>query len=584
MIWRLLCVVASTLLVTALHIPENLGRFGTGRFGNDQNAQVPDYAQREMDDYRRRDPDASSSDDLHHDATFSHESKEERQEREEKRMLNLAIAHHSLHPPYLDAWAGNLQHWSFGDSTVITGNYIRLTPNKQSRSGYLWNNFKNELPSWEVHLSFDVRSLGGVGGDGMAFWYTQERPTNPGPILGHPQMFHGLGVLFDSYDNDGKRDNPSVMIVYNSGSTLNRLDPAMDFKSQDNEGIRSNDHPPYCMWDFRNTVAPDTAIARIRFSGDTVEVYMSHGSARDEVPCATLSGIQLPTGYYFGFTGETGGVADKHDIHYFHVTPLADPVALKDDAAEVDSHDHDRERADKTYWRKKSPEEEEEERRQRQLEEESKKEATSNSDVDAAQAELSDDATHDYRRAAMERQRFHRETPPPPPEAPDHHAQQEAEAQRRVEEEKQKAEIEHAQRVLREAEERKAAQLKEKVDAEEKQRRAEAEIAAKKKEDELRKNEVAREAARAEEEKKRVLELDAQRRVPEVTPEPTEDAAAEARKAEELAQQAAEAAREAQRKADEARKQQLVAEEREREAQRKRLDVKMRARRGNTPV
>ncbi len=33
-----------------------------------------------------------------------------------------------------------VQHWRVGGSTVVTGDYLRLTPDRQSKRGSLWNN------------------------------------------------------------------------------------------------------------------------------------------------------------------------------------------------------------------------------------------------------------------------------------------------------------------------------------------------------------------------------------------------------------------------------------------------------------
>lgn len=40
---------------------------------------------------------------------------------------------------------GNLPYWDFTGSTLVTSNYIRLTPDIQSRSGAIWNSVVNKL-------------------------------------------------------------------------------------------------------------------------------------------------------------------------------------------------------------------------------------------------------------------------------------------------------------------------------------------------------------------------------------------------------------------------------------------------------
>lgn len=40
---------------------------------------------------------------------------------------------------YLSGAGMSLPYWDFTGSTMVTTNYIRLTPDIQSRSGSLWN-------------------------------------------------------------------------------------------------------------------------------------------------------------------------------------------------------------------------------------------------------------------------------------------------------------------------------------------------------------------------------------------------------------------------------------------------------------
>ena len=52
---------------------------------------------------------------------------------------------------------------------------------------------------FEFSAGSDVRN----GADGMAFWYTSST-LELGPVFGANNYFDGLGIFFDTYDNDGK--------------------------------------------------------------------------------------------------------------------------------------------------------------------------------------------------------------------------------------------------------------------------------------------------------------------------------------------------------------------------------------------
>ncbi|PIK54689.1 putative vesicular integral-membrane protein VIP36 [Apostichopus japonicus] len=82
---------------------------------------------------------------------------------------------HSLMRPYTGAGA-SLPMWDIQGNTMVTNSYIRLTPDKQSRQGAIWNKVANRCPHWEMHVHFKVHGQGRtLFGDGFALWYTKER-------------------------------------------------------------------------------------------------------------------------------------------------------------------------------------------------------------------------------------------------------------------------------------------------------------------------------------------------------------------------------------------------------------------------
>ena len=40
----------------------------------------------------------------------------------------------------------DIPFWTFSGSTVITSNYVRLTPDRQSKKGILWNTYVSFIP------------------------------------------------------------------------------------------------------------------------------------------------------------------------------------------------------------------------------------------------------------------------------------------------------------------------------------------------------------------------------------------------------------------------------------------------------
>jgi hypothetical protein len=97
--------------------------------------------------------------------------------------------------------------------------YVHLTSTSPSSTGSFWNSEPNLADDWEVEIGFKVSGARYLGGDGFAFWYTEKRNTM-GTTFGNDQTFVGLGVLFDSYDNDNRRDNPTISAFRSDGTLV----------------------------------------------------------------------------------------------------------------------------------------------------------------------------------------------------------------------------------------------------------------------------------------------------------------------------------------------------------------------------
>jgi hypothetical protein len=122
---------------------------------------------------------------------------------------------HSFSSPY----GGSVPFWHQGGTTAINDEYIHLTSTTASSTGSIWNSEPNLADDWEVEVGFKVSGARYLGGDGFALWYTAKRDTM-GTTFGNDQTFVGLGILFDSYDNDNRRDNPTISAFRSDGSLV----------------------------------------------------------------------------------------------------------------------------------------------------------------------------------------------------------------------------------------------------------------------------------------------------------------------------------------------------------------------------
>ncbi|KAM9470191.1 vesicular integral-membrane protein VIP36 isoform 3-T3 [Clarias gariepinus] len=209
---------------------------------------------------------------------------------------------HSLIKPYQGVGTSSSSQWDFWGSTLVTSQYVRLTPDERSRQGSIWNTVPCYLKDWEMHVQFKVHGSGkkNLHGDGIAIWYTKER-LHPGP--GSNDNFHGLAVFIDTYPNDeaSYRSFPYISAMVSNGSLS--YDHGNDGRSTELGG---------CSAELRNK-NHDTYLA-IRYSKGRLTIMVDVDDKNGWKECIDIGGVRLPTGYFFGASAATGDLSDNHDI------------------------------------------------------------------------------------------------------------------------------------------------------------------------------------------------------------------------------------------------------------------------------
>ncbi|OXA55889.1 Protein ERGIC-53, partial [Folsomia candida] len=164
-----------------------------------------------------------------------------------------------------------------------------------------------------VELIFRISGRGKTGGDGLAFWYVAEKPEDSvaGSVFGgFDGAWEGLGLFWDSYDNDANFNNPAIIAIKNDGS-----------KVYDNDKDGHGQYFGSCTKDFRNKMFYSRA--RITYNQKSLLLYTSNGRTREPSdleyePCFYTWNISLPEFGYFGVSASTSGrVADDHDVAKF---------------------------------------------------------------------------------------------------------------------------------------------------------------------------------------------------------------------------------------------------------------------------
>ncbi|GAB5567091.1 vesicular integral-membrane protein VIP36 isoform X1 [Prionailurus iriomotensis] len=242
---------------------------------------------------------------------------------------------HSLIKPYQGVGSSSMPLWDFQGSTILTSQYVRLTPDERSKEGSIWNHQFVQRPQnmtfpapqpwhchhtevwlglqeaggmlpcflkdWEMHVHFKVHGAGkkNLHGDGIALWYTRDRLV-PGPVFGSKDNFHGLAIFLDTYPNDETTERvfPYISVMVNNGSLS--YDHSKDGRWTELAG---------CTADFRNR-DHDTFLA-VRYSRGRLTVMTDLEDKNEWKNCIDITGVRLPTGYYFGASAGTGDLSEQ---------------------------------------------------------------------------------------------------------------------------------------------------------------------------------------------------------------------------------------------------------------------------------
>uniref|UniRef100_A0A1I7ZA56 L-type lectin-like domain-containing protein n=1 Tax=Steinernema glaseri TaxID=37863 RepID=A0A1I7ZA56_9BILA len=218
---------------------------------------------------------------------------------------------HSFRAPNLAQRDGSIPFWMITGDAIASEEQLRLAPSMRSRKGIAWNKRPMvESEHFEIDMSFKITGQGRIGADGLAIWYTAQQGTL-GPVFGSNDYWTGMGLMFDSFDNDGQKNNPFVALMINDGT-----------RSYDHQTDGSQQMLSGCQRDFRNKPFP--VRVKVQYYKNVLTVLMHDGMTpqpRYEL-CIRAENIFLPRNGYFGISAATGGLADDHDVTDFSVYSL----------------------------------------------------------------------------------------------------------------------------------------------------------------------------------------------------------------------------------------------------------------------
>ncbi|XP_077203021.1 protein ERGIC-53 [Paroedura picta] len=221
---------------------------------------------------------------------------------------------YSFKGPHLVQADGSVPFWLHTGNAIPSADQIRITPSLKSQRGSVWTKSKSIFEHWEIEVTFRVTGRGRIGADGLAIWFTEGQGLD-GPVFGAADNWNGVGIFFDSFDNDAKKNNPAIVILGNNGKL-----------HYDHQNDGSTQALASCQRDFRNKPYP--VRAKIIFYQKTLQVLINNGFTPDKEDyefCAKVEDMVLPSQGYFGISAATGGLADDHDVLSFLTFQLTEP-------------------------------------------------------------------------------------------------------------------------------------------------------------------------------------------------------------------------------------------------------------------
>ncbi|XP_067377571.1 lectin, mannose-binding 2-like b [Channa argus] len=212
---------------------------------------------------------------------------------------------YSLVKPYRGLGFSSSSQWDLMGTAVITPDYVRLTPDQQSRQGAVWSRIPFFLRDWELKVHFKISGQGkkNFNGDGLAIWLTRDRMQN-GPVFGNMNQFVGLAIVVDTYPNaERSHDRTFPYISVTLGNGTSSYDHDQDGRPTEIGG---------CTAMVRNTVHETFLL--VRYFKNKLTLMVDVDGKQEWKECAEITGLRLPTGYFFGASSATGDLSDNHDI------------------------------------------------------------------------------------------------------------------------------------------------------------------------------------------------------------------------------------------------------------------------------
>lgn len=205
--------------------------------------------------------------------------------------------------------------WVYGGSAEAKKHFVRLTTDRQSKKGYLWQKEKVGRDTFSAVLTFRISGVGKRWfGDGIGLWLTSNARYAPGVNHGFTDKYTGVGIVIDTFNNpEHKGGHKDVSVFINDGSK-NYEQLYAEKRLGCDAAVRY--HEESASFD------PVHSMSRVKVKVDKTRlvVEVDAGASGQWVACHEVT---LPFAANWlkdatiGISAATGALADNHDIIRF---------------------------------------------------------------------------------------------------------------------------------------------------------------------------------------------------------------------------------------------------------------------------
>lgn len=204
--------------------------------------------------------------------------------------------------------------WQHGGTTVVNSHFIRLTIDRQSKRGWIWNTNKINMEEFSIIFTFRISgSSEKLFGDGVGLWITNVPSYTEGDLHAFSRKYTGVGIIFDTfYNTENKGGHKDVTVLVNNGQK-GGVDMLQD------ETVLGCDIPSLRYYEKSAKFNPSKSMSRakVQYKLGKLTVKVDASNSGTWTDCYTTN-VQLPKGWTnaatLGVTASTGTLADNHDV------------------------------------------------------------------------------------------------------------------------------------------------------------------------------------------------------------------------------------------------------------------------------